>query len=105
MFTSRKSGSTHQLIRAPSAPATITLNVTSRTGQGAVHKRHRRREDMAPQARRNRSELFSDDRTLLGIDGITFIGDTLYENNVIFNKLYRLPMDASGKARSRTADI
>jgi sugar lactone lactonase YvrE len=43
-------------------------------------------------------ELFSDDQTLLGIDGITFIGDTLYENNVIFNKLYRLPMDASGKA-------
>ncbi len=43
-------------------------------------------------------ELFSDDRTLLGIDGITFVGDTLYENNVIFNKLYRVPMDASGKA-------
>jgi hypothetical protein len=44
------------------------------------------------------AELFSDDRTLLGIDGITFVGDTLYENNVIFNKLYRVPMDASGKA-------
>ncbi len=43
-------------------------------------------------------EVFSDDRTLLGIDGITFVGDTLYENNVIFNKLYRVPMDASGKA-------
>jgi sugar lactone lactonase YvrE len=43
-------------------------------------------------------ELFSDDRTLLGIDGITFIGDTLYENNVFFNKLYRVPMDANGKA-------
>jgi hypothetical protein len=43
-------------------------------------------------------EIFSDDRTLLGIDGITFIGDTLYENNVIFNKLYRVPMDAAGKA-------
>jgi hypothetical protein len=43
-------------------------------------------------------EMFSDDRTLLGIDGITFIGDTLYENNVIFNKLYRVPMDTSGKA-------
>jgi hypothetical protein len=35
---------------------------------------------------------------LYGIDGITFIGDSLYENNVIFNKLYRVPMDASGKA-------
>jgi sugar lactone lactonase YvrE len=43
-------------------------------------------------------EVFSDDRTLLGVDGITFIGDTLYENNVIFNKLYRVPIDAAGKA-------
>lgn len=43
-------------------------------------------------------EMFSDDRTLLGIDGITFVGDTLYENNVIFNKLYRVPVDANGKA-------
>jgi streptogramin lyase len=43
-------------------------------------------------------EILSDDRTLFGIDGITFIGDSLYENNVIFNKLYRVPMDASGKA-------
>jgi hypothetical protein len=43
-------------------------------------------------------ELFSDDRTLLGIDGITFMGDVLYENNVLFNKLYRVPVDASGKA-------
>ena len=43
-------------------------------------------------------EMFSDDRSLYGIDGITFIGDSLYENNVIFNKLYRVPMDASGNA-------
>lgn len=43
-------------------------------------------------------EVFSEDRTLLGIDGITFVGNTLYENNVIFNKLYRVPMDADGKA-------
>jgi hypothetical protein len=43
-------------------------------------------------------EVLSDDRSLYGIDGITFIGDTLYENNVIFNKLYRVPMDAAGKA-------
>lgn len=49
-------------------------------------------------------EMFSDDRTLLGIDGITFIGDTLYENNVIFNKLYRVPIDAAGKA-GRPVDI
>jgi hypothetical protein len=43
-------------------------------------------------------EMFSDDRTLYGIDGITFISDALYENNVIFNKLYRVPMDAGGNA-------
>lgn len=43
-------------------------------------------------------ELFSDDRTLLGVDGITFIDGTLYENNVIFNKLYRVPIDAAGHA-------
>jgi len=49
-------------------------------------------------------EMFSDDRTMYGIDGITFIGDSLYENNVIFNKLYRVPMDASGNA-GRPVDI
>ena len=43
-------------------------------------------------------EKWSDDSTLFGIDGITFIGDTLYENNVIFNKLYRIPLDAGGNA-------
>jgi sugar lactone lactonase YvrE len=43
-------------------------------------------------------ELFSDDRTLNGVDGITFIGDALYENNVVFNKLYRITIDAAGKA-------
>jgi hypothetical protein len=35
--------------------------------------------------------------TLKGIDGITFLDGTLYVNNVIFNKLYRIPVDASGK--------
>lgn len=49
-------------------------------------------------------EMFSDDRTLLGIDGITFVGNTLYENNVIFNKLYRVPMDSKGNA-GRPVDI
>jgi hypothetical protein len=43
-------------------------------------------------------EMFSDDRSLYGIDGITFIGNSLFENNVIFNKLYRVPMDANGIA-------
>jgi len=44
------------------------------------------------------AELLIEDRALYGIDGITFIGDTLYVNNVFSNNLYRVPMDASGKA-------
>jgi hypothetical protein len=44
------------------------------------------------------AELFLEHRTLMGIDGITFLDGTLYVNNVIFNKLYRIPVDASGKA-------
>jgi sugar lactone lactonase YvrE len=42
--------------------------------------------------------LFLEDRTLNGVDGITFLDGTLYVNNVIFNKLYRIPVDAAGKA-------
>ncbi len=34
---------------------------------------------------------------LRGIDGITFLGGTLYVNNVITSKLYRIPVTA-GKA-------
>ena len=33
----------------------------------------------------------------MGVDGITFLNGTLYVNNVIFNKLYRIPVDAGGK--------
>jgi sugar lactone lactonase YvrE len=44
------------------------------------------------------ADLFLEDRTLNGIDGITFLDGTLYVNNVIFNKLYRIPVDAAGKA-------
>ena len=44
------------------------------------------------------AELFLEDRTLNGVDGITFLDGTLYVNNVIFNKLYRIPVDATGKA-------
>ena len=33
----------------------------------------------------------------MGVDGITFLNGTLYVNNVIFNKLYRIPVDATGK--------
>ncbi len=43
------------------------------------------------------AELFLEQRTLQGIDGITFLDGTLYFNNVIFSKLYRVPVDASGK--------
>jgi sugar lactone lactonase YvrE len=34
----------------------------------------------------------------MGIDGITFLDGTLYVNNVFSNNLYRIPVDAAGKA-------
>jgi hypothetical protein len=43
------------------------------------------------------AELFLEHRTLMGVDGITFLNGTLYVNNVFFNKLYRIPVDAAGK--------
>lgn len=43
------------------------------------------------------AELYLEHRNLLGVDGITFLDGTLYVNNVFFNKLYRIPVDASGK--------
>jgi hypothetical protein len=43
------------------------------------------------------AELYLQHRTLMGIDGITFLDGTLYVNNVFFNKLYRIPVDAAGK--------
>jgi len=43
------------------------------------------------------AELYLEHRTLNGVDGITFLNGTLYVNNVIFNKLYRIPVDAAGK--------
>jgi hypothetical protein len=42
--------------------------------------------------------LFLEDRALHGIDGITFLNGVLYVNNVFSNNLYRIPVDASGKA-------
>ncbi|MBU3077502.1 SMP-30/gluconolactonase/LRE family protein [Sphingomonas quercus] len=42
-------------------------------------------------------ELYLEHRTLLGIDGITFLDGTMYVNNVFFNKLYRIPVGADGK--------
>jgi sugar lactone lactonase YvrE len=45
------------------------------------------------------ADLFLEDAASLhGIDGITFLNRTLYVNNVITNKLYRIPVDAAGKA-------
>src|SRR5277367_1297242 len=43
------------------------------------------------------AELYLEHQTLMGVDGITFLNGTLYVNNVIFNKLYRIPVDADGK--------
>jgi hypothetical protein len=43
-------------------------------------------------------ELLIQSRALDGIDGITFLNGVLYANNVISNNLYRIPLDASGKA-------
>ncbi|MEO8661790.1 MAG: hypothetical protein ABI693_25210 [Bryobacteraceae bacterium] len=44
------------------------------------------------------AELFLENRALYGIDGITFLNGTLYVNNVFSNNLYRIPIDATGKA-------
>ena len=44
------------------------------------------------------AELFLENRALYGIDGITFLDGTLYVNNVFSNNLYRIPVDAAGKA-------
>jgi len=45
------------------------------------------------------AELFLEDAAALrGIDGITFLNRILYVNNVISSKLYRIPVDAAGKA-------
>ena len=43
-------------------------------------------------------ELLIKDRTLDGIDCITFLGGELYGNNVISNNPYRIPLDQAGKA-------
>ena len=45
----------------------------------------------------SQAELYLEHRTLMGVDGITFLDGTLYVNNVFFNKLYRIPVDAAGK--------
>jgi streptogramin lyase len=44
------------------------------------------------------AELWLDNRLVTGIDGLTFLNGTLYYNSVFFNNLYRVPVDAQGKA-------
>lgn len=46
------------------------------------------------------AELYLEHRTLVGVDGITFLNGTMYVNNVVFNKLYRIPVDAAGKPQA-----
>ncbi len=43
-------------------------------------------------------ELWLDHRNVSGIDGLTFLNGVLYYNSVFFNNLYRVPVDANGKA-------
>ena len=40
------------------------------------------------------AELYLEHRVLMGVDGIAFLDGTLYVNNVVFNKLYRIPVVA-----------
>jgi len=58
------------------------------TANGRIYK-------LAPGAQS--AELFIENRLLIGIDGITFLDGVLYANNVFYNNLYRVPVDATGK--------
>lgn len=60
----------------------------SDTGNGRIYR-------LAPGAAT--ADLFLESRVLNGIDGITFLDGVLYANNVTFNNLYRIPVDATGK--------
>ena len=42
--------------------------------------------------------VLENQRLLNGIDGLAFMGGVLYANNVASNQIYRIPMDATGKA-------
>ena len=44
------------------------------------------------------AELWLDHRNATGIDGLTFLNGVLYYNSVFFNTLWRVPVDAQGKA-------
>lgn len=46
------------------------------------------------------ADLWLENRLVTGIDGLTFLNGVLYYNSVFFNNLYRVPVDASGKAQT-----
>jgi len=48
--------------------------------------------------RMTEGEVFINNRALDGIDGLTFLDGVLYANNVIADTIWRIPMDANGKA-------
>ena len=60
------------------------------TGNGKIYK--------LPAGASSATLFLEDAASLRGIDGITFLNGTLYVNNVISSKLYRIPVAASGKA-------
>jgi hypothetical protein len=66
-------------------------------GQGALCLRYHQRQDF-PLAPGASAELWLENRSLTGIDGLTFLNGVLYYNSVFFNTLYRVPVDAQGKA-------
>ena len=45
------------------------------------------------------AELYLENRVLSWVDGITFVDGTMYVNNVLFNKLYRITVGANGRPR------
>ncbi len=48
--------------------------------------------------RARKLEIWVEDKRLAGIDGLTFVGPTLYVNTVRTGHIYRIPIGADGKA-------
>jgi sugar lactone lactonase YvrE len=49
-------------------------------------------------ARDKSLDVWLEDKALGGIDGMTFLGSTLYVNTISTGHIYRVPIDADGKA-------